>query len=696
MSNYIVLIKQVPDVSQITDNAFNPETGTLVRSRLPSVVNELDTQALALANHMRISSDSAGRVVCLTMGPPMAREVLGYGLSRCADTAVLLTDRSLAGADTWATANPIAYAIRRIVKELFGGSDDYYVVAGMQSVDGDTAQVPAQMAEELGVPCVSYVTSAELKNGRFEFTRIISGGNQIVTPRRVPCVLTVAKYEYPVFATFAATRWAKKTDVLCWGASDISAAATGVAGSKTRVIRVFPPGKSTRRCEQITDPARLAEVLVESFRRTEESEADGQRGPSYVLPAKRADKFDRSFEGTEKEIEDYRLLARILRRLGINDVNEIDEAMREKILAGADGAFHKKALGDMLAGLKLTEPSYSGDVWVVAEHDGGRVHTATLELIGKARDLADSLEVKVGVVIAGERVSQLAEELIAAGADRIYVIEDSRLAVKEPGVHRKAIADALGTCKPQIALFGATPWGRVLAPMVSYRLGCGLTADCTGLEIKDSSRRGQIAILMQTRPALGGNVMATICTKDSPTQMATARPGVMKKLDPDPGRKGEVINHTVQLDGDDVTVDIIKTEMGGREVDLGAARVIISGGKGLQNRDAYEQIISSLCASLSEKLAAPVDRGATRAAVEQGFIERAHQVGQTGTSVAPKVYVALGISGAIQHMIGISNSETIVAVNNDPEAPILKQCDYYMLARVEDVVPQVLEKLKQS
>ena len=175
MSDYIVLVKQVPDVSQITDNAFDPETGTLVRARLASVINELDAQALAFARYMKkISGDEKARIVALTMGPPMAEEVLRYSLARAADQVVLLTDRALGGADTWATANPLAYAIRRIVKEILKCGDDYFVVAGMQSVDGDTAQVPGQIAEELGVPCIAYATDAAYQKKRFEFTRIIS------------------------------------------------------------------------------------------------------------------------------------------------------------------------------------------------------------------------------------------------------------------------------------------------------------------------------------------------------------------------------------------------------------------------------------------------------------------------------------------------------------------------------------------
>ncbi len=696
MSNYIVLVKQVPDVSQITDNAFDPETGTLVRSRLASVINELDAQALAFANKMRQdSSDEAGKIIALSMGPPMAEEVLRYSLSRSADIVILLTDRALGGADTVATANPLAFAIRKIVKEILKNDNDYYVITGMQSVDGDTAQVPAQIAEELNLPCIAYVTDAQFKNNRFEFTRIISGGSQIVAAKKLPAVITVAKYEYPLFATFSRTRWANKTQVIHWAASDINAAHIGVTGSKTSVIRVFPPGKSTRKCQQISDAESLAKILVESFK-----SGNGQAGkngqaqaPQYVLPNKRASLFNRNFEGTKKEQADYEILSGKLQKLGITRTNQIDDSSKEKILEAAGEHFHKKALEDMIEGFKLAKPSFEGEVWIVAEHSDGVVHPATFELIGKAHELADSLETKVGVAIAGFNVEPMAKELIAAGADSIYIIEDKLLGVFDPTAHRKAIADAISTYWPQIVLYAATPQGRMLAPMVSYRVSCGLTADCTGLDIKDSSRKGDIGLLLQTRPALGGNVMATIRTKNSRSQMATARPGVMKRIPPDPSRKGKIIRHKVKLTEDDVNLEIIKTELGTGQVDFNAD-VIVSGGKGMQSRDNYEQLLSLLCDAMSKRLDTQVERGASRAAVEQGFIERVHQVGQTGTSIGPKLYVALGISGAIQHMIGVANTETIVAINSDPNAPIFKQCDYYIVGTVEDIVPSLVQALE--
>ncbi|MBP8604872.1 MAG: FAD-binding protein [Phycisphaerae bacterium] len=695
MSHYIVLVKQVPDVSQITDNAFDPKTGNLIRTRLPSVINELDAQALAFAQHMKhLSGDTLGKIIALTMGPPMAADVLRYALSRCADMAVLLTDRALGGADTWATANPLAYAVRKICTDLLASSKDYYIVAGMQSVDGDTAQVPAQMAEELGIPCIAYVTGTEYHNGQFQFTRIVSGGSQVVRPRTVPAMITVAKYEYPLFASFERTRKAIAAQLIEWNANDVKAKAIGVSGSKTRVIRVFPPGKTTRKCQEVQTAQELARIIIENAskdRQNNKTSSDSK--PSYLLPAKRENLFDRSYEATEKETEEYQILAAKLKELNITDPAQIDEAAQEKILSDNRVDFHKKALEDMIAGLTKTQPQYSGEVWVMAEVSEGTLHPAVFELTGKARQLADSLDTYVGVVLAGHEVANLANEIIAAGADKVYLIEHPLLKEFDPRSFCRAVSDAFNTYKPQIFLYAATPQGRVLAPMVSYRVGCGLTADCTGLEIRDSSRKGQIAILMQTRPALGGNVMATICTKDSICQMATARPGVMKRLAPDPSRSGRIIKHNADITDADISLHILRTEKAHGTVRFDSD-VIVSGGKGMQNRDNYDRLLDGLCGTIHSRLGISVEKGASRTAVEQGFAERIHQVGQTGTAVGPRIYIAIGISGAIQHMIGVANTETIIAINTDPHAPIFKQCDYYLIGSAEKTVPELINALK--
>ena len=566
----------------------------------------------------------------------------------------------------------------------------------MQSVDGDTAQVPAQIAEELQIPCAAYVTKAEYRNGQFTFTRIISGGSQIVEPIRNPAMITVAKYEYPLFASFGRTRLANKLELIQWGADDVKATAVGVAGSKTRVIRVFPPGKTRRKCQAVTSAKELARIIIDKLGQdTNLDNPQIQQTAEYLLPEKRADLFDRSYEGTKKENDDYAALIHKLRELNITDPGQINEDIKEKILADETISFHTNALEDMLAGLALRQPTYHGDVWVMAEQAEGQINSATFELIGKGRELADSLGVRVGVVLAGDDVTSLSDELIAGGADDVYVIEHPLLKDFDPHSYGKAVSDVFNQYQPQIFLYGATPQGRVLAPMVSYHVGCGLTADCTGLEIRDSSRKGHIAVLMQTRPALGGNVMATICTKDSNCQMATARPGVMKRLPEDKTRTGKIIKHVVQLDENDLSLKIISTEKAHGQVHFDSD-VIVSGGKGMQNRDSYDQLLDELCETLRNQFDVSVEKGASRTAVEQGFTERIHQVGQTGTAVGPKLYVAIGISGAIQHMIGVANTETIVAINTDPNAPIFKQCDYYIIDGAERVVPALIEALKSE
>ncbi|MCR4290886.1 MAG: FAD-binding protein [Candidatus Scalindua sp.] len=693
MSNYIVTVKQVPDITQITGNAFNPETGTLKRGTLPSVINKLDADALAFANKMKHLSP--GKIVCLTMGPPKSSEVLTYSLSRCADHAVLLTDRVLGGADTPATANPLAYAIRKIAKDIFNGNDDYVVISGMQSVDGDTAQVPAQIAEELQIPCIAYATEVESINGKFRIEKIVSGGNQWVSPKALPYVVTVANYEYPLFASFRRSRWANKFAVINWTADDIKPTLFGYDGSKTRVTRVFPPPKGARKNKHCHNIDEFVKELVSTYKKGRSSGAFEGEETDYIVPSDRpGGLFQRNYEGTDKEINAYKQVTQALSKLGITKVDQLNESLVERVQEHLQEKLTKKMLQEMIEGYKTTQTSYSGDVWVIAEHDGKKTNDVTCELLGKATHLAKPLGVRVGVVIAGYQCKHMANDLIAAGADDVHIIEDVLLEDFRPGPYRNAVVDAIKKHNPQIVLFGATPQGRVLAPMIAYRLGCGLTADCTSLDIRDNSRQGNIAILMQTRPALGGNIMATIITKDSKIQMATARLGVMKKNRPDHSRKGNIIEHSVTLAESDVGFDIIKTELSGGSANLSNADVVVSGGRGLRNKDNYDKLVSDLAAVIRKKLDCQVELGASRAAVEQGFINRTHQVGQTGTAVSPRLYIALGISGAIQHLIGIENSEIIVAINSDPLAPIFKHSDYYMVGNAEEIVPQITEALR--
>jgi electron transfer flavoprotein alpha subunit len=697
MSNFIVLIKQVPDISKISDNCFNPETGTLIRSKLPSVLNDLDGQAMSFAAHMRRLQGGAGKMALLTMGPPSAEEALRFGLKRGADVAVLLTDKAFGGADTVATANPLAAGIRHVVRDFFNDSQDYYVVCGMQSVDGDTAQVPPQVAEDLGVTCLTYVTNVERKDDRFEFTRIVSGGSQVISPIRLPAVITVAKFEMPLFSSFFMSRKASRVQLIKLGNNDVHPTLIGLEGSKTSVFRVFQPDKSQRKCIALHSSLEMAAKIIESFEDSgDEHDGKVQKAhEGYVLPSKRASLWDRNYEGGPRDTESVSFLEGLFKEMGFPLDRDLTAEEKEALLTKANKRFSKNSLEDLLAGVRNSKPSFPGEVWVMAEHDQGKVHAATLELLGKSRELADTLETKTGVLLLGvEETGRLAQELIAAGADKVYLLLHPLLAVFDPFPWRKAVAETVLRFNPGILLFGATAQGRTLAPLVSYRTGNGLTADCTGFAIHDFTSRRKVALLFQTRPALGGNIMATIFTKNSTTQMATARSGVFKRCAPDLSRRGEVITVPFEISKTDLSWRIHRNEVMGHAANFNA-EVIVSGGKGVRNAPNYNELTGNLIASLSKKLGTRVEKGASRAAVEHGFVERAYQVGQTGTAISPKIYLALGISGAIQHMIGIANTKNIFAINSDPNAPIFKQCDYYLVGNIDEVVPELIGTLQE-
>ena len=719
MSHYIVLVKQVPDVSQITDNAFDPKSGNLVRSRLPSVINELDAQAFALAAHLKANDpDPDSRLICLTMGPPMAREVLNYGLSRGADEGVLLTDPAMGGADTWATANPLAAAIRKLATTFSNttsdcstsdcstsdctktgsSTNDFLIIAGMQSVDGDTAQVPAQIAEELDLPFVPYISGFRIQAGRPEFTRVIDHHLETLVPTSYPAVITVSDYPHLIFPTFAATRRARRLSPVTWSAQDIDATALGVPGSKTRVTRVFPPDKTQRRSQPLESIEALAQCLQTCLStRREHNTTTGAR-IDYCLPSQRASLFDRRYESTARDVQDFAAIEAFLQNKGVQNPSDITPALRDEMIQSGAFSGTPRALDEMITGMNATTPTYQGDVWVMAEVTAtGELHPATLELTGQARALADALAVQVCVVLLGESVRTLGARLIAAGADTVHIGEYPALSSFDPALYTDAVTQLYHTAPPQILMFSATEHGRALAPRVAYRTDCGLTADCTSLAIRDNSRKGEIATLMQTRPALGGNIMATIATKLSRTQMATIRPGIFSAPSLDPTRTGTQIEHTLTIDEARRSLRILATEPLPGTVLAPDADVVISGGKGLGSRDNFLNVLTLLTKAVERAYPGlQTQIGASRAAIEQGYIERAYQVGQTGRSVKPAVYLALGISGAIQHMIGLAHAETIIAINPDPEAPIISQCDYYLIDTAENVAAEISRLLNSA
>ncbi len=332
------------------------------------------------------------------------------------------------------------------------------------------------------------------------------------------------------------------------------------------------------------------------------------------------------------------------------------------------------------------DPTQWRNVWVIAEHDGKQLKKHTLELVGKGRELADELGVRLEAVIVGDNVAHLAQPLFACGADKVYLAEHPVLSQYRTAPYTGVLCGLINERKPEIILVSATPQGRDLAPRIAARIGAGLTADCTGLDI-DPERR----LLRQTRPAFGGNLMAVILCPQARPQMATVRPGVFKAPQPDNSRSGEIERIEVNLDEKSATTRILEIiqEEGDGTVNLTDAEIIVSGGRGLGGPENF-----ALIRELANVLGGAV--GASRAAVDAGWIPAYHQVGQTGKTVQPKLYIACGISGAVQHLAGMSSSEVIVAINKDPNAPIFEVADFGIVGDLFEIVPALTERIKKE
>jgi electron transfer flavoprotein alpha subunit len=375
--------------------------------------------------------------------------------------------------------------------------------------------------------------------------------------------------------------------------------------------------------------------------------------------------------------------------LMVNRPDELVELIRERYRAAEPAA--RQGDGEQYR-LNGREPEYRGEFWVFAEREGDGIRSVSLELLGKARQLAGCLGERVAAVLACDRAHDLPRILFAHGAEVVYTIEHPLLAEFHPITYKKAVAAAVRRGKPQAMFFGATPLGRELAPRVAYACDCGLTADCTKLEIGDLEKGGlaHVGILKQTRPALGGNIMATIITRASATQMATVRPGVFRIPAPDPDRVGEIVAVAADLSPDDVAVETVTRESFGAEDSIRDAEVIVAGGRGLRSRSDFERHLQPLADGLSQLLDCRAEIGASRMAVEDGYVGHDHQVGQTGQTVQPRLYVAVGISGAVQHISGMQNSDIVVAINRDPRARIFSVADFGMVGDVEAILPDLV------
>jgi electron transfer flavoprotein alpha subunit len=323
-------------------------------------------------------------------------------------------------------------------------------------------------------------------------------------------------------------------------------------------------------------------------------------------------------------------------------------------------------------------------VWIFVEHTEGKPATVSWELLGEGAKLAKTLGVELCSLVIGDHVEQLCQESFAYGASKVYLIDAPVFYHYRTETYFRAICYLVEKYKPEILLMGATGMGRDLAGAVATKLKTGLTADCTGLDIDEKG------YLLQTRPAFGGNIMATILTEKTRPQMSTVRPHVMSLPKRDTSRKGEIVRESMDIKEEDLATRVIEVieDATGEQLDLAGAEIIVSGGRGMCGSENF-----AILQQLADELGGAV--GCSRAAVEAGWMPPERQVGQTGKTVRPKIYIACGISGAIQHLVGMQSSDVIIAINQDKKAPIFEVATYGIVGDVFQVVPAMIDQIRE-
>ena len=338
-----------------------------------------------------------------------------------------------------------------------------------------------------------------------------------------------------------------------------------------------------------------------------------------------------------------------------------------------------------------------GEVWVFAEQEEGKLAEIAFELLGKARELADKLGVKVGAVLMGSGVEALAKPLFEGGADVVHLVDDPALKVFRNKAYRHAMVELVKECSPQIVIFGATHMGRDLGPAVASALRCGLTADCTDLKIGDytDKKTGEEFknVLHQIRPAFGGNIIATIVNARHWPQMATVREGVMRPLERNhritESPNHRIVRHDSHLAGVEIPTEVVEIVRKVSSVNLKGSRVIVAGGAGVGSKENFK-LLFDLAAALGGAV------GGSRAAVDLGYCEHERQIGQTGVTVRPALMISCGISGAVQHLAGMQDSQKIIAINTDKDAPIFKVAHYGIVGDLNVVIPKLIRAIRNK
>ena len=631
----ISLIKQVPLPSEMRMG----EDGLMDRTKAKSIIN-IDCQfGLEAGLQLKKQYPDARMIVC-SMGPTSFEPSLRTAISMGYDEAYLLSDRKLGGSDTYATGLAISTMLKHLGFNK-DSKDPFIIFAGRQTSDGDTAHVPSQVAEAMGIPQATFVESVKADGkGNVIAKRIIEGGYQMMQ-LPIPCVISMTPTgippRKPSLSGAIKARHAK-INVLSVEDIHLSTEKIGLSGSPTivaNVVNIVSERPPVTFCEGHTE-AELVNSLIENMKKVKKPLAKEKAEPSEK---KSAEKPDFPY---------------------YDDRN------------GARGIL----------------------TW--AELANGKVVRPSLELLSPARHLADQLneDTKIMTLLIGHNVNDQIPILFEHGSDEVILVDDERLAEYLVLPFSSIFEQVIRERRPEIALFAATTSGRELAPRIGMKTGSGVTADCTGLEIGEYvSRKEKVIykpILFSRRPTYGESKLATILGFVMP-QISTARPGTFEVPKRMEGRTGKISEYKPQLTEEEFKVKILETVRGeGNTVNLFDADVIVSGGRGATGDNLA--LVKKLAEALKSQ-GVKAEWACSRVVVDEGYAEYARQVGQTGKTVRPKLYIAIGISGAVQHIAGMKESERIIAIDHNPKASIFNFADFGIVGEYEDIIPELIERV---
>ena len=630
----ISLIKQVPLPSEMRMG----EDGLMDRTKAKSIIN-IDCQfGLEAGLQLKKQYPDARLIVC-SMGPKSFETSLRTAISMGYDEAFLLSDRKLAGSDTYATGLAISTMLKHLgfTKD---SKDPFIILAGRQTSDGDTAHVPSQVAENIGIPQATFVESLKPDStGKVIAKRIIEGGYQMLK-LPMPCVISLAPTGIPPRKpSLSGSIKARNLKITTFGIEDIGLGTEkiGINGSPTIVVKV---------------------VNIISER------------PPVTMS-----------EGHNEAALVDSLIANL--KKGGNVLEKKEKAARNEV---EHPDFPEKDFRDGARGI-LT--------W--AEVTNSNISRPSLELLTPARNLATQLgnDTKVMTLIIGKNVRSLAKTLIEHGSDEVIVVENDKLEEYLVLPFSSIFAQVIKERKPEIALFAATTSGRELAPRIGMKTSSGVTADCTGLSIGEYIDKKEkviyTPILESRRPTYGESKLATILGFVCP-QISTARAGTFEVPKLIEGKTGIVSSFNPVLNDKDFVVEIVKTERGeGGLQNIFDADIIIAGGRGATSDNLG--LIKALAEALNNQ-GVNAEWASSRPVVDEGVAEYARQVGQTGKTIRPKIYLAVGVSGAIQHIAGMKESEKIIAIDHNPKAHIFHFADFGIVGEYTDIIPELIERVK--